>query len=647
MSLENFVGILSTIFGRSGGRQATHPHQASLDDVFGESDSSWYLDPPHPGACKLTIVQITDVYTLDNFASLKTMLQEIRAAQGPNGKVVSMLTGDFLSPYLLSSIDRGAGMMDALRATPIDILTWGNHEADIDHRTTCKHVKEWPGVWINSNMQDHAMMKHQVPYHIVEIPSTDNSQSRRIGLVAVLSNDPKLYAHFPSPGAFGGANIDDPWETLRKYEKLLKEEHGCDLVIPLEHLYLPENTKTCETFDFPLILSGHDHHRVDQIIHGTRLIKPGMDGVYAAVVEIAWEAGAPKQNPPKIRNAFVEVSKFPPNKHLQKQTNAAYDVLAPLRNTELSKVLPQYTPLSSKNARAELCTMGRLICGMLKASLEQKRAPGQYKIDAVMLMGGNIRGGENYPEGSFFSLEMLEAEIKPDEVIGVVPIPGSILAAGIEVTHQGDPKPGWMQFDDGIRMDSETKKIVSVANAPFDSDRIYQVATKISDLTNGQSPPLKEYFLMHPELLPLKGDYMNVQTELMGFFARNLFRKLWKATRKHLSSADLVQLEQEARKNQPDGVAELEGQLRMSVLDRDGDNILSIEDIHVGLRDNLGLSVYGDEMMLAKYIHRYADVNGDGIVTIDDFEIFCNGGLPKEFQALPSRAWTKAFPEPT
>ena len=40
-----------------------------------------------------------------------------------------MLTGDFLSPYLLSSIDRGAGMMKALAATPIDILTWGNHEA--------------------------------------------------------------------------------------------------------------------------------------------------------------------------------------------------------------------------------------------------------------------------------------------------------------------------------------------------------------------------------------------------------------------------------------------------------------------------------------------------------------------------------------
>jgi len=68
--------------------------------------------------------------TLEHFPHLKTLIATIRAAQGeegPHNKVVSMLTGDFLSPYLLSSVDLGAGMMNALAATPIDYLTWGNH----------------------------------------------------------------------------------------------------------------------------------------------------------------------------------------------------------------------------------------------------------------------------------------------------------------------------------------------------------------------------------------------------------------------------------------------------------------------------------------------------------------------------------------
>lgn len=649
MSLASFAGILENLFGRrSGGRQADEPDMNSMDEVA--MDQPWYMAPPKPDECKLTIVQITDVYTLDNFASIKTMLQQIRREQGPKAKVVSMLTGDFLSPYLLASIDRGVGMMQALKATPIDILTWGNHEADIPHATTCRHIKEWTGIWINSNMQSHDMMKYQVPYHIIEISSPDGTQTRKVGLVAVLSNDPKLYSHFKSPGAFGGATIDDPWETLRFYTKLLTEEHGCDLVLPLEHLYVPENTKTCQEFDFPVILSGHDHHRVDQVIHGTRLIKPGMDADTAAVLEISWplhhdDASAFKNNiAPRIRNTFVGVAKFPADPQLKEQTNAAYEVLAPLRNTELAMIPPEYFPLTSKSARSEYCTMGRLVCDLLRASLEQTREPGATKVDCVILMGGNIRGGEDYPDGSFFSLEMLEAEIKSDEVIGVVSIPGSVLAAGIECTHQGDPKPGWMQFDGGIVMD-DSKKIIKAAGAPIDPIRIYRVATKISDLTNGQSPPLKEYFLAHPELLPIKGDYINIQSELMGFFARNLFRKLWKATGKHMSNDELLDLEEEGSSKAE--MSELESQLRLSVLDRNGDGILSVEDIHIGLRDYLGLSVYEDEMSLARLIHEYADVTDSGRVTVEDFEIFCTGGLPPHFRPLQrNNSLNQAFPEP-
>ena len=57
---------------------------------------------------RLRIVQITDVYTLKNFPNLKTLLNEKRAEIDKlGGKTISMLTGDFLAPYLLSSFDKG------------------------------------------------------------------------------------------------------------------------------------------------------------------------------------------------------------------------------------------------------------------------------------------------------------------------------------------------------------------------------------------------------------------------------------------------------------------------------------------------------------------------------------------------------------
>ena len=45
------------------------------------------------------------------------------------------------------------------------------------------------------------------------------------------------------------------------------------MLLPLEHLYVPDDHRTCREFDFPVVLSGHDHHRVDETVAGTRLLK--------------------------------------------------------------------------------------------------------------------------------------------------------------------------------------------------------------------------------------------------------------------------------------------------------------------------------------------------------------------------------------
>ena len=90
--------------------------------------------------------------------------------------------------------------------------------------------------------------------------------------------------------------------------------------------------------------------------------------------------------------------------------------------------------------------MGKYICSLLKSALNVRLRKRTHMADAVIIMGGNIRGNiDEYPEGSYFSLESLEAEIKADEVVAVVRMPGWLLAAGIEATHAGDPIPGWFQ----------------------------------------------------------------------------------------------------------------------------------------------------------------------------------------------------------
>jgi hypothetical protein len=42
-------------------------------------------------------------------------------------------SGDFLAPYLLSSLDKERGMIHMLNETPVDFVIFGNHKDDVGH----------------------------------------------------------------------------------------------------------------------------------------------------------------------------------------------------------------------------------------------------------------------------------------------------------------------------------------------------------------------------------------------------------------------------------------------------------------------------------------------------------------------------------
>ena len=80
----------------------------------------------------LRIIQINDVYELDNFPRLKTLIDQHQHTlpynnsncenddEGPDSTddrpdvCITVCAGDFLSPSLLSSLDKGRGMVDIL-----------------------------------------------------------------------------------------------------------------------------------------------------------------------------------------------------------------------------------------------------------------------------------------------------------------------------------------------------------------------------------------------------------------------------------------------------------------------------------------------------------------------------------------------------
>jgi len=582
-----------------------------LQWIFQRGASSADLPAPPPAvpttpacgsraAATLRVVQVTDVYTLEEFPSLRTLivdkrseLQEARGGPRSGSKTVSMLTGDFLMPYLLSTVDRGQGMMTMLNETPIDYVTWGNHEDDLGHTDVMRCERQYRGVWINSNMTDHESFENskcQKAFETVQVSSADGSNVRKVGMVAVLSGEPMLY----KPGAFGGAVIEDPWETMAKYKQLLEREHRCDLVLPLCHLYEPQDEKTAREFDFPVVLSGHDHHRVDRVVEGTRILKPGSDAHYAVILDITWDSE--ECTVPRIEAETVRVADWKPDARIKALVQKAYKVLERLRCTQLTVVPEDFRPLSSLGSRSRRTSCATFLCSAIRDALNLHCLRMSPHCDCVLINGGNFRGDRDYQSDEHITLEALHSEVDDEVEIVVALVPGELIRTGLRDTWVS-PGGGWMQFDSGVRVD-EHGFVTHVDSQPLDVRRVYRVGTT-SRFGIRLVPSMEAYFKEDESRRPHEDTAIPVHALLMAIFAEEAWIKVWRRLdRDHdnkITSADLESLD----KNHSGG------------LDR--------QELMEGIKNIAGFATFKDEFALVDVImHIAGDENQDGHLEIQE-----------------------------
>ena len=99
----------------------------------------------------LRIASINDVYDITSYPYVETVIQALKQT-ADDAVVVATLSGDFLSPCLISSLDGGKAMLDILKVVDIDYLCFGNHEFDIQLEVLCERFKNYSGKCLNSNI---------------------------------------------------------------------------------------------------------------------------------------------------------------------------------------------------------------------------------------------------------------------------------------------------------------------------------------------------------------------------------------------------------------------------------------------------------------------------------------------------------------
>jgi 2',3'-cyclic-nucleotide 2'-phosphodiesterase (5'-nucleotidase family) len=422
----------------------------------------------------LRIIQINDVYELKILPNFKTFVDENK--YGPD-KTLVILAGDFLGPSLLSSLDKGRGMVDTLNACGITHVCLGNHETDVPMNELANRIMESEFVWLNTNMRelDEKIDVDTDPHQVIEV--AHGNFTKKIGLMGLLTEDPSVYR----PGVFGGANIEPVLETAEQYLKVF-EPMGLDMVIPLTHQRMNFDRDFCEMFGgetFPIVIGGHDHEPYDETIKGSRVIKTGMDGENAAIIDITWNIdGESCTTVPEIAVDMMLTTTFHPDSELKKKVRCHERILHEL---EVAKIFrfDQWLPDASEAFKTKDNRLGptngsQVICSILRMGL---------RAQCCLINSGNIRGGKVYPkEQEWFAWSDLKAEIPFTVEMCAMAIPGHVLEETIKysrrLTKEDPPlsSGAYLQVCSQIDYDDDAQKILNIQGKPFDPDRLYLTA---------------------------------------------------------------------------------------------------------------------------------------------------------------------------
>jgi 2',3'-cyclic-nucleotide 2'-phosphodiesterase (5'-nucleotidase family) len=460
-------------------------------------------------------VSINDVYTLENLPRFKTLVKQQSTAL-PADALLVVLAGDFLAPYVLSSLDGGRGIVDCLNDIGVTHVVFGNHEDDVPIAALRARVRELRATCLGTNLRG---FEPPLPtYDVVDLVAP-GARSVRVGLVGVVMSDPAVYRAPP----FGGIEQLDAESAAVSEASRLARDFGCVSVVPITHQAMEDDRALARAWKSPplqLIVGGHEHTVILDHERDVWIVKAGSDATHAAIIDLAWPPSPPFAGAPDVPSVSVrmeEVAGYAEDAELRAKVEGHMVKVHALEAAPLMMLAPGVL-LSSVGTRARQTSMGTLICSRLRDALG---------AEACLFNGGAIRAGRDYH--GHVTYGDLKAEVPFDNEIVVVHMPGSVVRDAVSASRALAPEEsgGFLQVDDRMTVRSPGEVVTTIAGAPLDAARDYRVAV-VRNLLDGMDhiEPLARFGRERPERLPPLGTGRDVKTVLVDAFAHALWTRL-------------------------------------------------------------------------------------------------------------------------
>ena len=154
---------------------------------------------------------------------------------------ITLFSGDCISPSLLSTVMQGEHMLPVLHAVGVRAAVLGNHELDLGVPIFQKAMlggrSSFP--WLVSNAR-WTLPPQGVFAGCEEYAVLDVGGGWRVGVLGLI--DKEWGQALPTVNA-ADVKIEDCAACCARLVPMLRGERGCNLVIALTHMRLPEDTK--------------------------------------------------------------------------------------------------------------------------------------------------------------------------------------------------------------------------------------------------------------------------------------------------------------------------------------------------------------------------------------------------------------------
>jgi 5'-nucleotidase len=425
-------------------------------------------EPDRPPV-RLTFLQFNDHYILEpvdrdrqkgGMARIATLVARTRA-ESPH--TLLALAGDTISPSVMSAMLRGEQMIAAWNQLGLDVATFGNHEFDFGPPTLLARMRESRFAWVSANVVDRATGR---PFGGARATQVVEREGVAVGFFGLTVPDT---AQTSNPGP--GIEFRDPIVAARGAVAELRTGRR-PIVVAVTHQNMPGDEQMArEVPGIHLVIGGHEHDPLENVVGDTLITKAGSDGVFVVRIDLqATRDGKVLARQHRSIPVTPELPDDPAMAALVARYQARLGAAMEVRIGETR------VPLDARNAalRTGETNIGNYVTDVMRARL---------RADVAVMNGGGIRGNQIVPAGALTRKD-ISALLPFLNVLVKLELPGKVLVDVLERSVGAHPREfgGFLQVSgltfafDPARPAGQRIVRVLVGGQPLDPERRYTVA---------------------------------------------------------------------------------------------------------------------------------------------------------------------------